>query len=584
MNIMDNFSLFGDLANDNNLNNNNASDEEEEDTVVDTTMQQKYVYAYTVDMMVESNLMQLMIDIGAPLYAYQKVYKWAKDAYKLGYKFDAKATTYDSQIKQMQSQSYLKRIWPVMETVSLPGDNQLVDICEFDFTTMLAALLDDKEVNQDCNLVVNKDDHFAWYESPNGKLGEVNSGHWYQQAYDNKVMDPNKDFLMPIILAMDKTTISNSAHLHVFAVMFTTTIFDLKTCNKAHAWRLLGYIPIDRNHYSTEQWKNISTELKCQCQNVLFQKVLKSYRTAQCDGALQNVEVTLGSQTKCVNLKVPLAFIIGDIQGGDGICGRPAYYGDSAKRICRMCNATKAAYDSKQMDCCELLVMDDIKQMCINKEYDKLDALYQYRTWQAFYDIDYGGSPCGVLTAACPPEALHSLENGLINHCLKELFDRVIPKPAQCKLDKVVQKWSLLPKQHLMKSYAAECPRLLFADGVSAITDTSAATKVGKLFAIVVAALTRDGRDVMLNDANIIKKCKDKEERNLLYNEMIVTFEMLLCYWAWLKKKEYWDCSDMDALQIAKMSIFKTIDNLKKLFPRSTGNAWNIPKIKKNPF
>ena len=50
----------------------------------------------------------------------------------------------------------------------------------------------------------------------------------------------------------------------------------------------------------------------------------------------------------------------------------------------------------------------------------------QYDTWQAFFDIDYGGLPGGVFTAACPPEALHSLELGLITHCLKELFDEIL--------------------------------------------------------------------------------------------------------------------------------------------------------------
>ena len=52
-----------------------------------------------------------------------------------------------------------------------------------------------------------------------------------------------------------------------------------------------------------------------------------------------NVHLTLGNQTKFVNLKVPLALIIGDAQGGDGICGRSPYYQTTARCICRMCDA-----------------------------------------------------------------------------------------------------------------------------------------------------------------------------------------------------------------------------------------------------
>ena len=153
-------------------------------------------------------------------------------------------------------------------------------------------------------------------------------------------LDPNKDFLLPIIFAMDKTTISSTAGLHVFALMFTTTLFKWGVKNQANSWQPLGYIPIDRNHYSATQWTAMTFELKLLQLNILFDMVLQSFRAAQKEGALFNVPLTLGDQTKLVNLKVPLAFIIGDIQGGDNICGRSAYYNSNARQICRMCNAT----------------------------------------------------------------------------------------------------------------------------------------------------------------------------------------------------------------------------------------------------
>ena len=269
----------------------------------------------------------------------------------------------------------------------------------------------------------------------------------------------------------------------------------------------------------------------------------------------------MGNKTKIVNLKVPLAYIIGDIQGGDGICGHSAYYNSDAKRICRMCDATPDAYSSIEVDNCNLLVMSDVIHLCKNNMHKELDALMQARNWQAFYDIDYGGLPGGVFTAACPPEALHSLENGLINHCLKECSGNVIPTASHKHYDTIVQKWTLQAKQCHLKNYADQFPRSLFPDGVSSIKDISAGTKVGILFAIILAALTQDGKDVLLNEANIsITKQSD----------MIEAFEMLLCYWAWLKKEEYWACHDMDALQRAKTAICKTVSQLLLLFPRTS--------------
>ena len=174
---------------------------------------------------------------------------------------------------------------------------------------------------------------------------------------------------------MDKTTISIQAHLHVFVILFTTTVFKRSIRNQAQAWRPLGYIPIDRNYYSQSQWYDMSNELKSQRLNILFDTVLQSFRAAQTEGSLR-VSLTLGNQTKLVNLKVPLAFIIGDIQGGDGICGRSAYYQIKARRICRMCDATQAVYSSKQVDNCKPLVMEEIKQLVLNKDTERLHMLY----------------------------------------------------------------------------------------------------------------------------------------------------------------------------------------------------------------
>ena len=102
-----------------------------------------------------------------------------------------------------------------------------------------------------------------------------------------------------------------------------------------------------------------------------------------------------------------------------------------------------------------------------------------------------------------------------------------------------------------MKNYADEFPRLLFSDGVSSLSDISAGTKVGILFAIVLSALTTEGKHVVLNESKMSIET---------YNNMIEAFEMLLSYWAWLKKDEYWDLHDNEAQKPAKTSIFKLMN------------------------
>ena len=121
-----------------------------------------------------------------------------------------------------------------------------------------------------------------------------------------------------------------------------------------------------------------------------------------------------------------------------------------------------------------------------------------------------------------------------------------------------------------MNSYYKVFSWMLFSDGVSTITDISAQTKVGILFSIVIACVTKQGRATLLDDGKLTER---------QYLIMFSTFETLQCYWQWLKKDEFWDLNNLQAIVTAKMSIYKLVDGLKKLFPRSTGNQWRIPKI-----
>ena len=231
-----------------------------------------------------------------------------------------------------------------------------------------------------------------------------------------------------------------------------------------------------------------------------------------------------------------------------------------------MCDATPAVYDSRNLTKCNLLVMDEMKQLCVDKDSKKLHDLMQYPTWQAFYDINYDGLPGGVFTAACPPEALHSLENGLVLHCLKELFESVMSEKTKTQMDKVVQKWTSYPRQQQMRSSMDSFPRLLYKDGLTNISDISAGTKMGILFALVVAAQTVDGYSIL----HIQKETLEN------YSNMINAFEMLLCYWVLLKKEEFWECHDKMALEVAKEAISMTTKMLKVLFPRTKGSQWCV--------
>jgi hypothetical protein len=175
---------------------------------------------------------------------------------------------------------------------------------------------------------------------------------------------------------------------------------------------------------------------------------------------------------------------------------------------------------------------------------DELKAMYQSTCPNAFFDLDYGGSPFGIFTAACPTEGLHQMEKGIILDCLNELFKNHMTTIMKSKLDAIVISWCALPNQQFTKAYMDVYPRLHFRDGITTLTYITANTVVGFMFAVVLAGLTRDGRSLF----------EDMDDKT--YLNMIYTFESLLCFWAWLKKDKYWKIdAGKEALQTAEHAI-----------------------------
>ena len=120
--------------------------------------------------------------------------------------------------------------------VTLHPDSFQTEVVVFDVEQMLMSLFDNKELNQDQNLVVNFDNYFSKYEPPDNQFGEINSGTWYTTAYNNCIDDPENDFLCPIVLSNDKTTLLDMGDLSVDAIFMTTSLFNIKVSHVTYTF------------------------------------------------------------------------------------------------------------------------------------------------------------------------------------------------------------------------------------------------------------------------------------------------------------------------------------------------------------
>lgn len=185
-------------------------------------------YHFSNNKFQEIKLLKLMNELGTPLYAYRLIMEWAKDAHLSNFNFDSQHTSHKQMIKYLQKKLQIKMCQPTITQVKLIQDSFIADVVTFDVKQMLMSLFDNQELSQRDNLVVNASDMFSKYEPEDDRYGEINSGTWYNKAYDTCINDPEKDFLCPIVLANDKTTLSDMGDLHVDAIFMTTSIFNIK--------------------------------------------------------------------------------------------------------------------------------------------------------------------------------------------------------------------------------------------------------------------------------------------------------------------------------------------------------------------
>ena len=176
---------------------------------------------------VEIILLKLLTELEAPLWAFQTIMDWALDAYQTGYNFLPNQKSYKSQISTLEQWVGMDHMRHNQVRVVLPGkrEDDAVEITTFDFISQFHSLLSDPLLNTIDNLVVNPDDPFTQYQPPGGLLNQSLSGSWYKNAWTHMETNTECNFMIPIILYIDKTQLCLSGKLSLFPVQMSLSIF-----------------------------------------------------------------------------------------------------------------------------------------------------------------------------------------------------------------------------------------------------------------------------------------------------------------------------------------------------------------------
>jgi len=133
-----------DLDGDNIVINDNDISHDDSDSIVSANSGIDVLtntFHHTNSIAHEIDLLKLIIDMGAPLYAYEHIMKWAKESYMSKYTFDSKHKTYQQTINYLEKQLQFNICCPIKILVELSQDQFSIDVVVFDVKKCLHCYL-----------------------------------------------------------------------------------------------------------------------------------------------------------------------------------------------------------------------------------------------------------------------------------------------------------------------------------------------------------------------------------------------------------------------------------------------------------
>jgi hypothetical protein len=533
-----------------------------DDSVISDGLADPIHLPFTLDDQVEVALLEILKSIGAPLGAYKRLMEWACAAHRRGYTFLPSRTTYHAQVQHFQKRYNMTPLRPERTNVFLEGHSLPTSTVWFDFLSNLKSILEDPFINCDANLLVNPDDHFKPYISPDGLLGEVLTGSWYRRTCERLIKDPEKDFVLPIATAADEVFITEKGQYKSHPFVMFPLIFKRHIRHHPRSTRVLGYIshPFRKSNRSRPSGRSRGQE--CRNLHVQLKIILKTFSEAQVSKQLRNFKLRLGSQTKVVNLIIPTPFIICDVQGADYFVCRPPHYGKHAIRINRACTAKPETCGNPRVPC-EFITEQAMKDIYRLRDPQQIKQAYMYDCYNAFWDLNWGNDIYGVYSG-CLSETLHQLENGTLKHALDFKFSKEFGTRLCSKIDEIARWFTTFPRHHGEDEFG----RIRFPRGITKLTFTTASEKTMIAIVFIMTTVTHKGQYYL--------KRRYKVQG---WRDMIEGFELILCFLVWSKQDTFWPQGCPAGRDRAHRALRKMMLGLKRLLPRRVGESWNITKV-----
>ena len=527
----------------------------------------------------------------APMNAYQPMMEWHL---KASGKMRQNATLQDSpdfigrkaMLKRLAKRYNMEGKMPYERRTKLPVSGHSVKITCHDALEQIQSLLTDPRIKDEDYLFYN-DDPLASPPPPEERMHveDLNTGQAHIDTHALLIGEADNKQLLPIVLHIDGTAVSQFRNLEVISVRFSLGIFTKEARRLDHCWRSLGYVVQNSSPEGTSATVYKETEhLAVQDDDSVDSGC--SFKTTEGvgDHATQDfhaqLEVILEGLVELqetgfiwdlryknrtyhdLHFEVFVPFVKCDTKEGDILCGKFTAR-TNTNMLCRYCHIPLQDADNHLYKI-QYKTQDEIGRLVDAEDEDGLTNLSQVYLQNAMHKVRFSMGNRRGIHGSCPSEMLHALLLGIFKY-IREIFFDFLGKDSL--LAKEVNGLAQLYAKLFRRQSERDLPGTAFTQGI----------RFKKMMA-------KDFRGVLLIMMTILRSTKGKElvskkrqrfGREELLEDWILLIEVMLEWEAYLNEPRM-ELGHLKRLEKKHRYIMYLI---RKVTPRETGMGLKLMKF-----
>ena len=359
----------------------------------------------------------ILKSVNAPLHTYDKVMNWSKSIRTTDL---TESIPLETLIQRTARRYGLEGTFPQSRPVLLPSGNH-VPITKFCFVSQLFSLLSDETLMRSDNLIFGNDPlhRFEYHGNFDHVYNDIETSDWYLKT-QRTYCGSKHDVLVPIIIFIDKTQVKGK---NTEPISFTLGIFKRNVRRNPISWRNFGLIPGKLGDFESNDSKlkksHVSTN-RIQDWHAACEYIMSDFATVQKESLTHGIEFQLFG--KHCYLRLPIMFVIGDIEGHDKLCSRKASHNALMNGVTHSCKIQRCDCGHPEKQSCNAFVAREIRDLqiktldCSLTRQDRMEAISELNSYgfhnkirNSFFELDYGDS-FGGLHTACGVCLMHTFK------------------------------------------------------------------------------------------------------------------------------------------------------------------------------